>query len=239
MTPERIARLRQVLDQRQPDLSVITDFVHKQRNTSAIVRICDGVGIMQMHAVVGEESYRAFRGTAVGSHNWVDVVRHADLDSAVAAVRAGSMRILAAHPAENAVDYREVDYTGPTCLLLGTERAGLSEEALAAADQCIVVPMMGMVASYNVSVAAGIILAEVQRQREEAGLYGQCRIDPETYQRLFFEWGHPQVRDFCQQRGLDYPPLGEDGEIVDAPGWYARMREQLAAEEDAGNEESE
>ena len=38
MTPERIARLRQVLDRRQPDLTVVTDFVHKQRNLSAIVR---------------------------------------------------------------------------------------------------------------------------------------------------------------------------------------------------------
>ncbi len=228
MTPERIARLRQVLDRRQPDLSVITDFVHKQRNTSAIVRICDGVGIMQMHAVVSEEGYRAFRGTAVGSHNWVDVVRHRSLEDAVSAVQSTSMQILAAHPAENALDYRQADYTRPTCLLLGTERAGLSEEALAAADRCIVVPMMGMVASYNVSVAAGIILAEAQQQREAAGLYDNRRIDDATYQRLFFEWGHPQVRDFCRRRGLDYPALDEEGEIVDAPGWYARIREELA-----------
>ena len=54
MTPERIARLRSVLDRRQPDLTVITDFVHKQRNTSAIVRVCDAVGIMRLHAVVGD-----------------------------------------------------------------------------------------------------------------------------------------------------------------------------------------
>ena len=38
---------------------------------------------------------------------------------------------------------------------------------------------------------------------------------------------------------LDYPPLGEDGEIVDAPGWYAQMREQLAVEEATDSEDEQ
>ena len=236
MTPERIARLRGVLDRRQPDLSVITDFVHKQRNTSAIVRICDAVGVMRLHMVVGDEGYRAFRGTAVGSHNWVAVQRHRVLDEALAAVRAEGMQVLAAHPAEGAKDFRDIDLTRPTALLLGTERQGLDEAAISSADGCISIPMMGMVSSYNVSVAAGIILAEAQRQREQAGLYDSRRIDEDTWQRLFFEWGHPKVRDFCRARGLEYPPLDEEGEIANPAAWYAQVREQLAESVDIAAE---
>ena len=55
MTPERIARLRAVLDRRQPDLAVVTDFVNKQRSLSAIVRNCDAAGVMRLHAVIGNE----------------------------------------------------------------------------------------------------------------------------------------------------------------------------------------
>ena len=98
MTPERIARLRQVLDRRQPDLTVITNFVHKQRNASAIVRNCDAVGIMTAHAVVPRRDYKAFRGTAMGSHRWVRVVRHEQLADAIAAVRGQGMQVVAAHP---------------------------------------------------------------------------------------------------------------------------------------------
>ena len=228
MTPERLSRLRAALDARQPDLTVITQFLHKQRNTSAVVRICDAVGIVRLHAVVQESDYRAFRGTAMGSHNWVEVQPHRSLEKALGSVP--DFQLLAAHPAESACDYREVDYTGPTAILLGTEKAGLDPEALALADQCIAIPMHGMVASYNVSVAAGIILAEAQRQRAAAGLYDHCRLEPSEYQRLLFEWAHPQVRDFCQARGLRYPQLDEDAEIVDGPAWYARVREQLAEE---------
>ncbi|NND68296.1 MAG: tRNA (guanosine(18)-2'-O)-methyltransferase TrmH [Halioglobus sp.] len=224
MTPERIARLHSVLDRRQPDLIVITDFVHKQRNLSAIVRNCDAAGIMRVHAVLGDEDYHAFRGTAMGSHSWVEVARHPDLDSALSVLEGGDWQIVAADPGEGTVDFRDVDYTLPTALMLGAERRGVSEAALARATVRIRIPMVGMVGSLNVSVASGIVLAEAQRQRAEAGLYDGPRIGAHDYQRLFFEWGHPQVRDFCQERGLRYPELDDSGEIACPADWYASVR---------------
>jgi tRNA (guanosine-2'-O-)-methyltransferase len=89
--------------------------------------------------------------------------------------------------------------------------------------------MAGMVGSLNVSVASGIILAEAQRQRRSAGMYDRVCLDRATYQRLFFEWGHPRVHDFCMQRGLAYPPLDEEGEIANAAEWYASVRDGTAA----------
>ncbi len=227
MTPERIARLRSVLDKRQPDLTVVTDYVHKGRNLSAIVRTADAVGALDMHSVIGDKDYKAFRGTAKGSHSWLKVHRHPSLDDALAPLKAQGYQIVAAHLDERAVDFREVDYTRPTALLLGAERVGVSAEGQAASDIHITIPMMGMVQSYNVSVAAGIILAEAQRQRALAGLYDQVRIDEATYQRLFFEWGHPKLRHFCEHYGLDYPPLNEEGEVDNPSAWYAQVREQL------------
>lgn len=225
-------RLRAVLDRRQPDLTVITDFVHKQRNTSAIVRNCDAVGILRAHAVVNKRDYKAFRGTAMGSHRWVQVVRHNTLDEALQAVRAEGMQVVAAHLSDDAVDYRELDYSLPTALLMGAEKQGVSIRGVEQADRCITIPMLGMVGSYNVSVAAGIILAEAQRQRHVAGLYDERRIDEATYQRLLFEWGHPEVRHFCMERKIDYPVLNEEGEIDNPSAWYARVREELAGRDE-------
>jgi tRNA (guanosine-2'-O-)-methyltransferase len=224
MTPERIARLRQVLDHRQPDLLVVTDFVHKQRNLSAIVRCCDAVGVMRVDAVIGDEEYQAFRGTAMGSHNWVEVNRHRELAGALAPLRREGFQVVAAHLSPDARDFRSIDYTRPTALLLGAERRGLSAAGQELADCCITIPMVGMVGSLNVSVAAGIILAEAQHQRQRAGLYDHARIDGETYRRLLFEWGHPQLREFCQQRGLAYPPLDDEGEVDRPAAWYASVK---------------
>ena len=225
MTPERYLRLRAVLDRRQPDLTLITDNVHKGRNLSAIVRTADAAGIAEMHAVIDDKDYKAFRGTAMGSHSWVEVKRHCDIGGLITGLQAQGVQVLAAHLDESSVDYREPDYTRPTAVLLGAEKRGVSAEACALADAHITIPMMGMVQSYNVSVAAGIILSEAQYQRQRAGMYAQPRQDAETYQRLLFEWAHPEVRDFCRRRNLDYPPLRDDGEIDDPAAWYRRIRE--------------
>ncbi len=226
MTPERYQRLRAVLDRRQPDLTVITDNVHKGRNLSAIVRTADAAGIAEMHAVIDDKDYKAFRGTAMGSHSWVAVRRHRDIAALITGLQGDGYQVLAAHLDADSVDYRQPDYTRPTAILLGAEKRGVSAEACALADAHITIPMMGMVQSYNVSVAAGIILSEAQYQRDQQGLYDRPRLDEQTYRQTLFEWAHPQVRDFCREYGLDYPALREeDGEIAEPAQWYKRIRE--------------
>lgn len=226
MTPERYQRLRAVLDRRQPDLTVITDNVHKGRNLSAIVRTADAAGIAKMHAVIDDKDYKAFRGTAMGSHSWVAVRRHRDIAALITGLQGDGYQVLAAHLDADSVDYRQPDYTRPTAILLGAEKRGVSAEACALADAHITIPMMGMVQSYNVSVAAGIILSEAQYQRDQQGLYDRPRLDEQTYRQTLFEWAHPQVRDFCRENGLEYPALREqDGEIAEPAQWYKRIRE--------------
>ena len=225
MTPERYQRLRAVLDRRQPDLTVITDNVHKGRNLSAIVRTADAAGIAEMHAVIDDKDYKVFRGTAMGSHSWVEVTRHRDITTLIRDLQSKGYQVLAAHLEAGSVDYRQPDYTRPTAVLLGAEKRGVSAEACALVDALITIPMMGMVQSYNVSVAAGIILSEAQYQRDKRGLYDSPRLDSDTYQKTLFEWAHPQIRDFCREKGVDYPALREDGEIAEPAQWYTQIRE--------------
>ena len=224
MTPERWTRLRTVLDYRQPDLTVVTDFVEKQRNLAAIVRSCDSVGIMRVHAVIGDEEFRSYRGTSGSASRWVEVERYQALLPALNRLREQGFQLVAAHLSDTADDYRNVDYTRPTALVMGAENEGVSEQGRAMADHCVTVPMLGMVESLNVSVATATILAEARRQREQAGCYDQSRLDQEIYNSLLFQWAHPKISRFCDQRGLDYPALDASGDIIDANAWYARVR---------------
>lgn len=213
MTPERYRKIRATLDRRQPDLTVITDGVHKAHNIAAIVRTCDAVGIQTVHASLPENNARAPAKSAMGSQKWVDIVQR---DSAIETIRdlqGQGYQVLAAHFSERAVPYREVDYTRPTALLLGTEKYGVSPGAAAAADADVIIPMMGMVASFNVSVATAIILAEACEQRRQAGLYDEPRLSPEKYRELLMRWGHPKVVDYCERHSLPWPELDEEGQI--------------------------
>ncbi|MEE4360365.1 MAG: tRNA (guanosine(18)-2'-O)-methyltransferase TrmH [Pseudomonadales bacterium] len=229
MTPERARRIRSVLDRRQPDLRIVTDAVHKGHNLSAIVRSCDAFGVLWMHAVVNDRDFRTFRSTAMGSQRWVEIRRHAAIGDALEPLRGQGFQVVVAHLSPDAVDFRAVDYTRPTAILMGAEKQGPSDAALARADQAVTIPMVGMVESFNVSVATAILLAEAHRQRAEAGFYDAPRLDPETWRRLFFEWGEPRLADFCQRHALAYPEIDtETGELLD-PGWFARRQAEIAA----------
>lgn len=227
MTPERAARIRAVLSKRQPDLTVVTDYVHKGRNLSAIVRTADAVGVMEVHCALGDQDYKRYRGTSMGSHSWVDVHCYADVREPLLALKAQGYQLVATHLSSQSVDFHRVDYTKPTALLLGAEKEGLSEVGVQLADVLVRIPMVGMVESLNVSVAAGIILSHVQYQRQQQGLYARQRIDQQTHDRLFFEWAHEKVRDFCNANRLEYPPLREDGEIDNPSAWYQQVRQLI------------
>ena len=212
-TSERRDRLDWVLSQRQADLTVLAVSLHKPRNFSAIVRTCDAVGINEMHAVPGDDLSIHWR-TSQGAEKWVGVQAHDTVEGACNVLHDRGFQLIAAHLSDDATDYRELDYTQPTALLFGTELFGVSEEALAHADRQVMIPMLGVTQSLNVSVACAIILYEALRQREAAGMYQNPPHDPEVFRKQRFEWLHPQVTTFCRERGLDYPELDEEGNII-------------------------
>jgi len=215
MIPRRYERLKQVLDQRQPDLTVLAEDVHKPHNLSAIIRTCDAVGVFDIHAVNRHSDTPTFSQVAQGSEKWVNLYAHADIKTAIQHLQDSNHKVYAAHLSDVAVDYRQVDYTQPTAILLGTEKWGVTQDAADLVDGHIVIPMQGMVQSLNVSVANAVILFEAQRQRLEAGLYGKVRLDLPTYERTVFEWGYPDIAEMYRRQGKPYPPLGAEGQILD------------------------
>jgi len=186
-----------------------------------VLRTCDAVGIPDIHAVCPAANLKKLGHTSGGSNKWVRLHSHASLAQAFDTLRAQGIKTYAAHLSDDTVDYREIDYTRPTALLLGAEKEGVCDEALALADGSISIPMQGMVQSFNVSVAAAIILAEAQRQRQNAGMYDQPRMESSVCNKLLFEWGWPQIADYCQRHHLPYPELDEEGQII---GKLAKLR---------------
>lgn len=219
MTTERYSKIIQVLSHRQPDLAVVTDSVHKGQNLSAIIRTCDAVGVMDLYSVSQNDFFGAHTGTTVGAHKWVDTHLCKTISQPLEALKNSGHQIVAAEVTSTSKDYREVDFTQPTALVLGAEIEGVSEEARPYIDHSITIPMMGMVESFNVSVAGAIILSEARRQREDAGFYNSCRLDKEIYNKLLFEWMQPVLARYCQKHQLDYPQLDDEGDVAD-PKWH-------------------
>lgn len=215
-----------MLATRQPDLTVCLEQVHKPHNVSAIIRTADAVGIHQVHAIWSTTQMYTRLSSAAGSNSWVQVKTHSHIADAITHLKSQGMQILATHLSDKAVDFREIDYTRPTCILMGQEKTGISQEALALADQDIIIPMIGMVQSLNVSVASALILYEAQRQRQNAGMYqrAQSVLPQEEQQRLLFEGGYPVLAQVAKRKGLPQPYIDDQGQVIADAQWWSAMQ---------------
>ncbi|QIZ78322.1 tRNA (guanosine(18)-2'-O)-methyltransferase TrmH [Ferrimonas lipolytica] len=224
MSPERLARINAMLDNRQIDLTICLENIHKPHNLSAVIRTADAVGIGDVHAIWAADAGRISNHKASGSGQWVDIHKHPSTAEAIANFRAQGMQVVVTNLSATAKDYRQVDYSKPTVLMMGNERDGITAEAVALADHEVVVPMVGMVQSLNVSVAAALILYEAQRQRSEAGMYGSRKIDEQKCQRILFEGGHPIFAQICRQKQMPYPKVNKLGEIEADDAWWQQVQ---------------
>jgi tRNA (guanosine-2'-O-)-methyltransferase len=212
---ERYQKVLAMLEKRQPDLTILAEDVHKPHNLSAMLRSCDAVGIGTVHATNPTGGIATFNETSASAEKWVKVNVHQDIEVAAKAVKAQKMQLLAAHFSDKALDYRDVDYTKPTCILFGNEKWGVSEKAAELADVHIIIPMLGMVPSLNVSVATAIILFEAQRQRRVAGMYDTPRLSEAELREQVFWLLHPKEAALYKASGQPFPPLEENGAITE------------------------
>lgn len=224
MTPERHQRILAMLKKRQPDLTVCMEGVHKTHNLAAVVRTCDAIGVSDVHAVWKNQRMRVSGGSAAGSQNWLEVHNYSDTTEAIKVLKQQNMQVLVTNLSPTSVDFRDIDYTKPTAIILGQEKFGASAKAIAMADHEIIIPMVGMVQSLNVSVACAVTLYEAQRQRQLAGMYDKSTISEEKRQRILFEGGHPIFATACKRKGLPYPHIDDDGQIVASDEWWQKMQ---------------
>lgn len=186
MTERRRARIEQVLKYRQKDLTLVLANIHDPHNVSAIYRSCDAFGVASVHLYYTTCAFPALsKKTSASARKWVETVRHDDKASLFAALRARPCQVLATSCTATARPVGEYDFTRPTAIIMGNEHAGVPEELIPHVDGEVYIPMYGMIQSFNVSVAAALMLAEASRQRAAAGMYERMSwTDGEYAERL-------------------------------------------------------
>ena len=215
MTQERFQKIKKVLDKRQPDLTLIMDQVHKPHNLAAIIRSCDAMGLCNVYGISNsKKNINTQLKAASGSNHWVKFYIQKNLNSLYYNLKKEGHTLYLANRSSKAMNFREVDYTKPSTIILGSELDGVSKEAFQLADYEIMIPMYGMVDSLNVSVANALILFEIQRQREKSGFYKKRRLPIEEYQRLLFEFSYPKIASVYRKKGKSYPSLDSEGQII-------------------------
>ncbi len=189
ITTERQERIRQVLARRQPGLTLVMDNIWDPHNVSAILRSCDAFGILRVHLYYTTEKWPALGAkSSASAKKWVERVRHDDPDEMLGGFAASGFQVVRTGFSETARPLFDFDFTRPTAVILGNEHRGASPELIERTPDELYIPMQGMVQSFNVSVAAALILYEMQSQRRRAGMLGQPALSAEELEALGREW---------------------------------------------------
>ena len=215
--PRRFERIKNVLNCRMKNLSVLVEAVNKPHNLSAILRTCDAAGVFEANFICEKDKVKTFNSTAQGSQKWVKLNNHETTISAVSELKKKGFKLYGTTLNERSTDYRNFDYSENTCFVLGAEKWGLSDQLISKVDESIFIPMSGMVQSLNVSVAASILLFEAIRQRESKDLLplnGEG-LSAEEYEKTLFEWSYPELGSIYRKSGNKYPTLNQYGEIIE------------------------
>jgi tRNA (guanosine-2'-O-)-methyltransferase len=185
----RIERIKRVLAQRQPDLSVVMENIHDPHNVSAVLRSCDAVGILRVELLYTVEKFpRIGKKSSSSANKWLEVRKHKSVDECYRILRDEGFALYATHLGGSSVSLYDLDLTKKVALVFGNEHRGVSDEAATRADGAFQIPMLGMIQSLNVSVACAVSLYEVLRQRLAKGDLINPKLSDAQLTELCNDW---------------------------------------------------
>jgi 23S rRNA (guanosine2251-2'-O)-methyltransferase len=170
ISPVALQRIEDIIPTLYEDgktpLVLVLDQVTDVRNFGAIVRSAECAGV---HAIVIPDKGSARINadavkTSAGALHLVPVCRTRSMKETVSYLKESGLKMVAATEKAQAV-YTNADMTGPMAIIMGSEDTGIDPRLLAMADLQVKIPILGQIESLNVSVAAGLLIYEVVRQR--------------------------------------------------------------------------
>lgn len=156
----------QLFDAGENPFIVVLDGITDVRNFGAVARTCECAGVSAI-VIPDRESVSVNADavkTSAGALNYLPVCREHNLVNTVKLLRDSGFKIVGTSD-KNSQSFTTADYTGPVAIILGSEDKGISPEIMKLCDTRVLIPEFGHINSLNVSVAGGIMIYEVVRQR--------------------------------------------------------------------------
>jgi 23S rRNA (guanosine2251-2'-O)-methyltransferase len=160
----------------EPALVLVVDSLQDPQNFGVLLRSAEGAGVdgvvIPHHRAVGLTP--AVTKTSAGASEHLLIADVANLRQAIDALKEKGIWVVAADESGDLL-YDEVDYRGPTAIIIGGEGEGIRRLVLEGADQAVRLPMEGMVKSLNAAAAGTVMLYEALRQRRRDVAPAQTR----------------------------------------------------------------
>ncbi|CAA3011046.1 RNA Methylase, family [Olea europaea subsp. europaea] len=173
-------RFLNVVNNRSYSVCLVVEGLSDFGNVSAAFRSADALGLQSVHVVSrdGSKRYKDNRHVSMGAEKWLDIELWNSTKECFEILKSRGYRIATTHLGMDAVSLYDVDWSCPTAIVVGNEHRGISNEALDLSDLHCSIPMRGMVDSFNVSVAAGLLMHHAVYDRNlRMGCHGDLTLE--------------------------------------------------------------
>lgn len=165
LTEERRKGIERVAERRCFDIAIVLEGIYDRGNASAVMRTGEGLGFANFHLIETQEKFKEANRVTQGADKWVEVTKWKTTAECVRKIKDEGKQLVVTALTPKAVSIGDVDFTRPTALVLGNEKAGATPEIIEAADHVVIIPMQGFVQSFNISVAGALSMYHIQQQR--------------------------------------------------------------------------
>ena len=197
VSPRRIARIDHILSQRIGSVTAVFEDIYDPHNVAACMRTCEGYGLQDVHIITEKHGYKTPSTITKSADQWLTAHHWETTAACVDALKSAGFSIWVADlQATQSLDQLPMD--GNVALVVGNEAEGISEQMRAAADVRYILPMQGMVQSFNLSVALAISLQQTVPRRRAA--LGGGDLTVERQWQLRQRWLEYGVRHAKQVR---------------------------------------
>lgn len=192
VTENKQTKIEAALRERTRHVTILLEEIYQPHNASACLRNCDCLGVQDVHIVENRNQYRPNNQISMGSTKWLSLHRYHQTSSAIETLRTRGYRIVATTPNHEGYDPVTLPLDKPVALLFGTEERGLTDEAIAAADDYLCLPMYGFTQSYNISVTVALTLSRIAERLRQSDL--DWGLSEEEKTKVTLDWFRGIVR---------------------------------------------
>jgi tRNA (guanosine-2'-O-)-methyltransferase len=196
VSDHKIQRMNDVLAMRSRRIVVVLEDIYHTHNASAVLRSCDCFGIQDIYTFEKRNRLNISKSISMNSHKWLTINRIKDrggsnLASGLNLLKSGGYRVAAATP-HAGMTIHELPLDSKLALLFGSEKEGLSNEALHISDYTFRIPMYGFTESFNLSVSVALSLFELTGRLRASDI--DWKLSDDEKERLLLEWLIRSVR---------------------------------------------
>jgi tRNA (guanosine-2'-O-)-methyltransferase len=192
ITEHKKSVMEWVLAERTRFITVVLEDIFKPHNASAVLRTCDCFGIQDIHVIEKVNPYKVNPYVTRGASQWVDLYKYyreerSSVQSCFQTLRQQGYKIYGTSPSPQSISIYDLEPSEKLALVFGNEHDGISDDAISNCDGLVHIPMLGFTESFNISVAASILLFDLI-QKAKKYEHSDFYLSNEEKQELRLKW---------------------------------------------------